>query len=68
MSGTEITAKRLYGLAGYYAKERKNAPPCIAYKENGNICKAPALYLDKKRGGMICFKHETERIQMERLK
>lgn len=67
MSGTEITQHRLNGLKGYYVKEYKNAPPCIAYNENGNVCRAPALYLDKKRGGMICYKHEKERLAKEAL-
>ena len=30
---------------------------CIAYNEDGTICRRPATALDKKRGGMICTEH-----------
>jgi hypothetical protein len=33
------------------------APPCIAYLENGRICGRPAVYLDRQRGGYVCWLH-----------
>ena len=30
---------------------------CIAYKEDGTICDAPACVIDEQRGGMVCVDH-----------
>ncbi len=30
---------------------------CIAYREDGTICGAPASVLDTQRGGMVCTAH-----------
>lgn len=30
---------------------------CIAYRDDGAICKAPATVLDTQRGGMVCRAH-----------
>jgi len=30
---------------------------CIAYQEDGSLCRAPASILDHQRGGMVCLQH-----------
>jgi hypothetical protein len=30
---------------------------CIAAREDGQRCRAPALILDHQRGGMVCLQH-----------
>lgn len=30
---------------------------CIAYREDGRLCGAPATVLDLQRGGMVCAAH-----------
>ena len=32
-------------------------PTCIAYTEDGTICRQPATVLDVRRGGMVCDAH-----------
>lgn len=32
-------------------------PECIARKEDGTLCRAPAYTIDPKRGGMVCALH-----------
>jgi hypothetical protein len=31
--------------------------PCIAYQEDGSLCRAPASILDWQRGGLVCRDH-----------
>jgi hypothetical protein len=31
--------------------------PCIAYREDGRVCRAPATQLDGQRGGLVCAAH-----------
>ncbi len=33
---------------------------CIAYREDGRLCGAPAPILDAKRGGYVCRLHQPE--------
>ena len=33
------------------------AAPCIAYEDDGTLCRAPASILDHQRGGMVCLQH-----------
>jgi hypothetical protein len=28
--------------------------PCIAYRPDGRVCRAPAMVLDRRRGGLVC--------------
>jgi hypothetical protein len=37
------------------------APSCIAYKEDGTLCREPATQLDRQRGGMVCQAHAPKR-------
>jgi hypothetical protein len=30
---------------------------CIAYREDGLLCRAPATILDPQRGGLVCVQH-----------
>ena len=30
---------------------------CIAYLEDGRLCRRPAKFLDHQRGGMVCEMH-----------
>jgi hypothetical protein len=34
--------------------------PCIAYTEDGTICRRPATLLDRQRLGMVCAAHDPE--------
>ena len=34
---------------------------CIAYREDGRICGAPAPILDAQRGGYVCRLHQPDR-------
>lgn len=34
---------------------------CIAYREDGRLCGAPAPILDPQRGGMVCRLHQPDR-------
>jgi hypothetical protein len=39
---------------------------CIAYREDGTVCREPAPILDQQRGGMVCEEHRlTPPIPME---
>jgi hypothetical protein len=31
--------------------------PCIVYRDDGTLCRAPAAILDPQRGGMVCVRH-----------
>jgi len=33
---------------------------CIAYKDDGSICRQPATILDEQRGGMVCEAHPPQ--------
>jgi len=35
---------------------------CIAYDENGSLCRQPAPVLDKFLGGYVCEKHDASDI------
>jgi hypothetical protein len=35
--------------------EAMSPPTCIAYHDDGTICRAPATILDHQRGGMVCL-------------
>jgi hypothetical protein len=35
--------------------------PCIAYRDDGTLCREPATILDPQRGGMVCWQHDPER-------
>jgi hypothetical protein len=37
--------------------EAMSPPTCIAYQDDGTICRAPATILDYQRGGMVCLQH-----------
>lgn len=34
---------------------------CIAYKDDGTVCCAPAYYLDPLRPGLVCSKHRPQK-------
>jgi len=34
-----------------------SASLCIAYQENGTLCRAPTSILDHQRDGMVCLQH-----------
>lgn len=40
---------------------RERWPKCIAYREDGRLCGAPAVILDQQRGGMVCRLHQPDR-------
>jgi hypothetical protein len=42
--------------------ERETHYQCIAYKENGRLCKQPAMTLDPARGGFVCERHKAKLI------
>ncbi len=59
-----IAAERGLGVAGagHWAVEDVAGPTagaarCIAYRDDGRICGAPAMVVDVQRGGMVCRKH-----------
>jgi hypothetical protein len=29
--------------------------PCLAYRDDGSLCRAPARILDHQRGGLVCL-------------
>lgn len=33
---------------------------CIAYLDNGDLCRKPASYIDPTRGGMVCDEHKPK--------
>jgi hypothetical protein len=39
--------------------------PCIAYQENGQLCRAPANILDHQRGGLVCLQHVPDDVAEE---
>jgi hypothetical protein len=48
-------------LVAYYLEQlearRRGYIPCIAYKEDGTLCREHATILDRKRLGMVCYEH-----------
>ena len=40
-------------------------PTCIAYQDDGTICRAPATILDHQRGGMVCLQHVPDEVAGE---
>ncbi|TSC67295.1 MAG: hypothetical protein G01um101466_746 [Parcubacteria group bacterium Gr01-1014_66] len=41
-------------------EERNVFPSCIAYREDGSMCRHPATILDTRRGGMVCAAHTPD--------
>ena len=39
--------------------------PCIAYQDEGRLCRAPAAILDHQRGGMVCLQHVPDDVAAE---
>jgi hypothetical protein len=39
--------------------------PCIAYQDDGRLCRAPAAILDHQRGGMVCLQHVPDNVAAE---
>jgi hypothetical protein len=39
-------------------------PCCIAYEDDGRVCRRPAAILDKERGGMVCEKHRPRAVTL----
>jgi hypothetical protein len=37
------------------------APTCIAYRDDGSLCREEATILDSEWGGMVCRLHDPER-------
>ena len=42
-----------------------SASMCIAYREDGTLCRAPASILDHQRGGMVCLQHVPNEVAEE---
>jgi hypothetical protein len=38
-------------------ESRMSASTCIAYREDGTLCRAPASFFDWQRGGLVCRDH-----------
>jgi hypothetical protein len=38
---------------------------CIAYQDDGRLCRAPAAILDHQRGGLVCLQHAPEDVATE---
>lgn len=47
-------------MGGEPMEDHKTFPFCIAYKEDGTICRQPATRLDIQRGGMVCDAHAPQ--------
>jgi hypothetical protein len=39
--------------------------PCIAYQDDGSLCRAPANILDHQRGGLVCLRHVPDEVAEE---
>ena len=39
--------------------------PCIASRDDGTLCRAPASILDHQRGGLVCLQHVPEDVAEE---
>jgi hypothetical protein len=37
--------------------EPMSASTCLAYREDGTLCRAPATILDHQRGGIVCLQY-----------
>jgi hypothetical protein len=42
------------------ATRHRGVMPCIAYTEEGTICRQPATILDRQRQGMVCTAHDPQ--------
>jgi hypothetical protein len=40
-------------------------PTCIAYQDDGSLCRAPATILDHQRGDMVCLQHVPDEVAEE---
>jgi hypothetical protein len=38
--------------------ERETHFQCVAYNEDGRLCRQPAVSLDPQRGGFVCERHK----------
>jgi hypothetical protein len=45
--------------------EHISASTCIAYREDGTPCRAPASIFDHQRGGMVCLQHASDEVAEE---
>jgi hypothetical protein len=45
--------------------EHMSASTCLAYREDGTLCRAPASILDHQRGGMVCLQHVPDEVAEE---
>jgi hypothetical protein len=41
--------------------KRARTPTCIAYHDDGTLCRQPATTLDHQRGSMVCWRHDAAR-------
>jgi hypothetical protein len=39
--------------------------PCLAYQDDGTLCRAPAAILDHQRGGLVCLRHAPQDVAAE---
>ena len=39
---------------------RRGSVPCIAYKDDGTLCRQQATMLDRRRHGMVCQDHAPQ--------
>jgi len=42
---------------GWLSLRQYQVPQCVAYREDGKLCREVATVLDTQRGGMVCEKH-----------
>jgi hypothetical protein len=43
-------------------ESRMSASTCLAYREDGTLCREPASILDHQRGGMVCLQHVPDEV------
>jgi hypothetical protein len=41
--------------------QHDRTPACIAYRDDGTLCRAPAPILNPERGGLVCWRHDMAR-------
>jgi hypothetical protein len=46
-------------------ESRMSASTCLAYWDDGTLCRAPASILDHQRGGMVCLQHVPDEVAEE---
>jgi hypothetical protein len=39
--------------------------PCLAYPDDGTLCRAPASLLDHRRGGLVCLRRVPDDVAAE---